>query len=208
MKIIRFSASRGQSLLELVVALSIISVALVTLMTLSATTVTGVTKGRDLFLAYNYAREAMELVQHYRDSNFLLDDSFDECISPVNVSGKCPNREAIAGNAFIVDAYETDWSLYPAPVPTTCLDPPFQTICQLFIATDAANTGKVMHSRASTPPDLSPTKFYRMLEVVDVLDEVSSEKIGIKVEVKVSWQEENVRTISLVKEFYDWRALQ
>ena len=202
MKKFLYSTSRGQSLLELVVALSIISVALVALMTLSATTITGITKGRDLFLGYNYAREAMELVQHYRDTNFLLEDPFDDCISAANVPGKCSNRASIAGNVFIVDAYETDWEIFPAAVSDTCLNDPPLEACQLFITSD----GKVLHKRGGLGE--SPTKFYRMLTVEDITDGEFGPQIGIKVVVEVLWQEEKAKSIFLVKEFYDWRSLE
>ena len=144
----------------------------------------------------------MELVQHYRDTNFLLEHPFDDCISPVNLKDKCFNRPSLE-NTFIVDAYETDWEIFPAPVSDTCLTDPLAVACQLFITDD----GKVLHERGGALGE-NPTKFYRMLTVTRIpLDELEPQT-GIKVVVEVKWQEKKAKSIFLVKEFYDWRSLE
>ncbi len=194
---------QGQSLLELVVAVGIISIALVALLSLSVVTVSGLTASREAFLAYNYAREGIELIQDYRDSAFLARTAFNSAL-PVGT--------------YRVDAFDFDGgSTSPALVSATCLSA-YADECRLYISSQS----RVMHARADRV--LYPTPFYRMVEIknmclapggaIAALAEVSGActapavPIAKKAIVKIAWKSDGVqRTIVLVKELYDWKSL-
>lgn len=194
---------KGQSLLELIVAVGIISIALVALLSLSVVTVSGLTASREAFLAYNYAREGVELLQDYRDSAFLARTSFDASL-PVGT--------------YRVDAFDYDGGIIsPAAVSSTCVTS-YTDECRLYIS----NQSRVMHVRADRI--LSPTPFYRMVEIknlclapggaiADIIESsgaCTSPRVPIakKAIVKIAWKSDGTnRTVVLVKEFYDWKSL-
>ncbi|HLD20075.1 MAG TPA: prepilin-type N-terminal cleavage/methylation domain-containing protein [Patescibacteria group bacterium] len=194
---------RGQSLLELVVAVGIISIALVALLSLSVVTVSGLTSSREAFLAYNYAREGIELIQDYRDSAFLARTAFNLAL-PVGT--------------YRVDAFDFDGgSTSPFAVSPTCISS-YTDECRLYISSQS----RVMHARADRV--LFPTPFYRVVEIKNMclapggaigdIAEVAGActtpavPIAKKAIVKIAWKSNGVnRAVVLVKEFYDWKSL-
>ena len=71
LKKIFFSLSSGQSLIELVVAISVILIGVVSTLVLSLTTIRGGKASEMQVVATNLAREGIEVVRQKRDSNWL-----------------------------------------------------------------------------------------------------------------------------------------
>ena len=73
--------NKGQSLLELIVAIGIILACTIATLTLVITSIQAGRKGSDKIIATNLAREGIEIVRNIRDSNWLSGNSWNERLS-------------------------------------------------------------------------------------------------------------------------------
>src|SRR3989344_8435958 len=76
-----FKNQSGQSLLELVVAIAVITVGLFSVWNLFISNFNGEQEAGARILAVNLAREGIEIVKNIRDSNWLAIENNDPCSS-------------------------------------------------------------------------------------------------------------------------------
>lgn len=188
---------RGQSLIELLVAMTVIIVGLTAAGSLVFSNIQLQEVSADRVVAANLAREGVELVKAWRDSNWLAGNVFNDGLSdvddytgvPIWVSGQH------AGFDFTADAIaDTDWTMIKR-------------------STQSTNIG--LFAQGATHPG-TDTEFRRLLTLHPVCEDGSVisdgvtcgalRVIGIQVESLVTWSKRGVTRQSLiVDEIYDWR---
>lgn len=201
--------ARGNTLIELLIAMMVIFVGLFTAATLVYGNLALVQRDTDQVTAMNLAREGIELAKELRDSNWLAGKNFDDgMFNPLSGS-------------------ETDYTATPAWVGTDA--PSFQ-----FTADDlTADTTVVVALSDSKSPDFyanqtqppivgTPTLFQRLITfhpICDdgartVLDSGSTcmtigpdvSKIGVRVESHIRWVRKGTRNdTTIFTDLYDWR---
>src|SRR3989344_1482076 len=120
-----YNLSSGFTLIETLVAISLLSVAIVAPMTLASQSLSGAYYARDEITAFNLAQEGLEAVRAMRDGQ-ILDISRTIDTSGIDLFGAIPN-----GQDFIIDSRVQN----PASSVTVCLlnnCPPLQTDGTLY----------------------------------------------------------------------------
>lgn len=118
------SSKRGMTLIETLVAVSILAVAIVAPMSLTMQSLSSAYYARDQIVMFNLAQEAIESVRAVRDANILR--------IALNTGATCPDGGAMhllcgipIGSDFTIDTRITD--AYAAIEPCTGACPPLQT---------------------------------------------------------------------------------
>jgi len=179
--------TRGFTLVETLVAISLLTVSIVAPMTLTSQSLAAAYFSRDQVTAYHLAQEAIEAMRSIRDGQILQIalglggssiDIFDPAIIPISSAG--------SDNPFRIDARQLD----PAQAITRCaLDPggvcaPLQTDGTLY----------------GYDPSWASTHFTRTMRVSSVgADE-------FRVTVTVAWQTGafKIRTFNISENMYRW----
>lgn len=112
--------TRGFTLVETLVAVTILSVAVVAPMSLTAKSLATAYYARDQIIAFHLAQEAIESIRHQRDNNILI-NVFG---NPADLLAGIP---ATDGSPFIVDTRDDSTSLCPLQ---GC--PPLQSNVELY----------------------------------------------------------------------------
>ncbi len=213
-KILLFRKHRGQSLLELVIALGVIGVGMTALLSLTMITVTGNRQSRFRFLGYNLAREGVELVRGLRENNYVSERVFNSdigrgyaIIDPFWVDPFCPSG--------VIDCADPNniW-MKPRSVSPSCFSGAvWSELCRLY------------QSRASTVYGYEPglgtaTPFYRQLVISEICKtdgtipgptgNCGAKGVkGMQVTSDVRWKEggRNYQA-TLTEQLYDWRLSQ
>ena len=168
---------KGQGLLEVVIALGILTVGLFGVFTLVLGNFTSERAGMMRLQAMNLAREGIETVKNIRDSNWLADDKGTWEGIPVN-------DEAI---------------LVYTPDGTKTLNTITDDLA-LYINKD---NGLYLQG-SDVGQDAKKTPFSRVITLSDIPP--AGAKIGVKINSKVKWFEGGrEHEVNLVEELYDWR---
>lgn len=183
---------RGFTLIETLVAVSLLAIAITAPMTLVSKSLATAYYARDQIIAFHLAQEAIETVRHLRDHNVLL-------IAQGDISADLLANIPV-GQRFIIDTLndrvwtEDEWGACPpgeAPL----------------LKTDGTFYGHGGFPCDTTEPGWTPTQFRRYAEAeVVALDEneVSQE---IRISVTVSWQPSVFRApreIIISENLYRW----
>lgn len=173
--------TRGFTLIETLVALSLLSVAIVAPMTLVSQSLKSAYYARDQVTAYNLAQEGIEAVRAIRDGNILVN-----ALSSANVD--LLTGIAVDGQPFVIDARNDQiW--------TTCTDRPLKTDGTLYgYGTDPCTQ--------SGSDGWTPTRFHRSL-VATFVDAAHDE---IRIESTVRWRTSSYqeRTFTIYENMYRW----
>lgn len=186
---------RGQGLLELIVAIGIITGALMSILTLTTSSVGQAEESGTMIVASNLAREGVEVVRNIRDTNWLVGNKKWD-------SGLAAGNDYTAIAVFDLDTME--WHLEFAP------DNMNDDATKLYLSNgvynqnDLAGTGNL-------------TKYRRLI----TLDEIcasgeiresgqscdpSNIKIGIRVTAEINWFVKGIpRKIIVEDRIYNWR---
>ena len=178
------NTSRGFTLIETMVAITLLTVAITAPMTLATKSLSTAYYARDQIAAYNLAQEAIESVRHIRDGNVLhnalgLTPTYDLLRStPVNIPTD--------GSKFTIDTTDNDKI---ATCSGTC--PPLK------------ETSEGLYGYASG----NDTKFIRSVTATFLENQDGSDNIDeIHVEVEVAWTSGSFsqRRVKISENLYRW----
>lgn len=170
----------GFTLIETLVAVSLLTVAIMAPMTLTQQSLSGAYYARDQITAYNLAQEGIESVRAIRDGQ-ILSISYLADASGVDLFGAIPVNQD-----FIIDGLDTN----PETATETCAG----TCPSLQLSPDGALYGY--------GPGWTETKFTRTLRA----SYVGGSTDEIQLSVTVSWIADSgqTRTFSIYENVYRW----
>jgi len=179
---VRMMNSRGFTLVETLVAITLIMTAIVAPMALTVQSLESAYYARDQITASNLAQEALEAVRSVRDANILATATQ---VTPVNLfQGILPT----CATSCYVDA-----TSIPNPTLTDCSGscPPLQTDGQLF---------------AYNHPSWTTTNFTRSVQTTVVWSDAGGNAQEIHVTATVVWQTAAYKSeqIQLSENLYNW----
>ena len=204
----KITSPKGLGFLEVIIALSVMIVGVTSGMTLTTYNLANVVIAQNQVLATGLAREPIEIIHGWRDSNWLASQSWN-------------NRVDHRGSSVILqyfDANEGAWKF--SWVQDTNLD----TCDRCKIVYD--DTKKLylqnINSDGSEPlTGLPATGYRRWTRVKDICWDVAGDKqyvqdygqsctegdaIGWQLVTEVSWYDnQNKKTLSVSEDLYDWR---
>ncbi len=192
MKKIFYKKQKGFSLLEVIVAASIVVVALLGLASLMLQSLRVGAINTNHMIASMLAQEGIEIVRNIRDSNWLMaDNSWYQAIY-------YPDLVDASKNTYAVDRYSNSASA------SLEYDPDDTDHSEARLWLDA-NEFYVLHDNSLNPPNTT-TMFYRLIEVSG-LPEWSDMPDQLNVKSTVKWTERG-QTNQHVAEtnLYKWRS--
>jgi prepilin-type N-terminal cleavage/methylation domain-containing protein len=177
----------GFTLIETLVALAILSIAVVAPMSLVAQSLTSSLYARDQVTAFFLAQEALEAVHNIRDHNILL-TSFG---TPTDLMSTIPTNDT----PFVIDTRNN--------VITLC-----GGVCPVI----KEQLNPTLYGHGTNPTDLAepgwkPTRFTRTTRVKYAKNPDNSDNLNeIIITVSVSWRSGSlpVRTFTLSQNLYRW----
>ncbi|QQG38227.1 MAG: prepilin-type N-terminal cleavage/methylation domain-containing protein [Candidatus Kaiserbacteria bacterium] len=167
---------RGFTLIETLVAVSLLSVAIVAPMSLTGRSLAAAYYARDQVTAFHLAQEGIESVRHARDHNILL----NALGTPADLLAGIPST---TGDPFTVDTTNND----------------AMALCNPLEACPALRTNGELYGYNE---DWNSTRFTRSISAVFV-DGSTDE---VKVNVVVSWQSGafQSRSVTISENLYRW----
>lgn len=171
--------SSGFTLIETLVAISLLTIAIVAPISLTAQSLQSAYYARDQITAFYMAQEAIEAIRSVRDGQ-ILQIAQSVNASSINIFGPIPLND----NPFTIDARQTNSSAAITTCNGTC--PPLQTDGTLY----------------GYQSGWTPTNFTRTVKA----HFVGSGQDEIRVTVTVSWQTGafQSRTFSISENMYRW----
>ena len=187
--------SRGFTLLETLVAISILSIAIVAPMTLTAQSLSAAYYARDQITAFQLAQEAIEVVRSVRDSNILK-------VALGNSANLLDGIPSTNGQPFVVDT-----TAAPASAMHLCSGgsapgygcPPLQTDGNVY-AYSPSCTWPTSDCGASS--GWTNTRFTRAVQATLV----NGNPDEVRITVTVSWQTGRfqTRSFNISEDMYRW----
>lgn len=220
--------NNGFTLLETLLALSVISVGVMAAFTLSTANLNTAKANYQRVLAANLAREGVEIVRNIRDSNWLKIQSNFDCDTVTPGMQLCTTWDSnLDENKSIVDPYNS-WDLYNSISFGNSVEDCFNhgdcrlkknnlnsinhvsgvntNMARLIILKDICRD-----TDGNEPsPDTHGIKVAEELNACGGLGvENYEEKIGLQVTSQVYWQDfSKSHTIEVVEELYNWREYE
>ena len=197
-KNISLTNQTGQTIAELLVACFIILIGLAAILTASISILNTVSVSKDIVIATNLAREGLEVVRNKRDNNWLAGAIFDNGLNfggqAKNITKLLVNINTVNLNNFVqadsIINCEPDCVLYLSPV-------------ILYNHTLGEKT-KFSRLITLTPICKKATDFPDV--DIDCVQPLPGDKIGIKTESQVGWQQKSSWRIVTLREYlYDWK---
>ena len=200
---LRIPNQKGQSLLELLVALSILVVALTATIVLIVTSINAGREARNKLVATSLAREGIEIVRNIRDSNWIdtTDPSWDDGLigdntaTPV-IDGTNPVTLNFSDNNFTVIKLDNNAYLQGSTAPDT--DTQFYRLLYLNpICQDSSNSEVIVDQNDDFTCGQSgtPVEFY-------------PNKVGLRVISEVHWPAaDSNKKVIIEDRLYDWQVL-
>ncbi|MDZ4227109.1 MAG: prepilin-type N-terminal cleavage/methylation domain-containing protein [Patescibacteria group bacterium] len=169
----------GFTLIETMVAVSLLTVAIVAPMTLAARSLASALYARDQITAFYLAQEAIESVRAIRDSQ-ILQIAQSASGSSIDIFGPLP----LGDQPFTIDARKTDPAESIQSCPSTC--PPLQTDGTLY----------------GYESGWTNTNFVRVLRVALIAGTTDE----VRVSVSVTWRTGGIaeRTFTISSDLYRW----
>ena len=188
--------NRGFTLVETLVAVTLLSVAITAPMTLTTKSLAAAYFARDHVTAFHLSQEAIESVRHVRDHNILL----TALGTPTDLLAGIPDT---VGGAFTVDTRNdsmtacTDTGTYP---PDGC--PPLSTNGELY---GYSTGGEASCGEGVTPGTnncWAPTRFTRVVRA----SFVGGSPDEVRITVVVSWRSGTFqsRSVTISENLYRW----
>lgn len=179
--------ARGFTLIETLVAVTILSVAITAPMALTAKSLATAYYARDQITAFHLAQEAIEAIRHARDNNILTNVFGNQA----DLLGGIPST---SGSAFIVDTRDDSTALCP---PDAC--PPLQSNGELY----GYRPGCLMPTLdCSAAEGWENTRFTRTVRAEFVTG--STDEVRISVEVEWATGAFKSRSFTISENLYRW----
>lgn len=218
--------SKGQGVLEVVIAISVIVVGLLSVLSLIFFNINTQDYNHKMLIASNLAREGIEIIRNIRDSNWL--DEEKEWNDSLWIEGSTIEEDY---NSFVTlnwtnwGEYEFDYGLVPLGISwEDCIDKNYSmgyAVCELYSLPLNGDTNYTFFDNwGSLLDDTEETPFYRLIYineicgvdgVEDILEDYKGKcsddkQIGIQVISRVGWKERNrIRFIEIEDRLYDWK---
>lgn len=172
---------KGFSLIEVLVAITVLIVGLVGVVGLIVYNISISRASPEKVIAVNLAQEGIEVVRNIRDSNWLAGNDWKENIKG---TGNEKTGRIEYNNVGGLKDYEN-----PPPADVFSCNPS----CQLYL-----KNGVYSHDNTGTS-----TNFYRLI-ILDKIPPVGNQEI--KIECQVGWYDSNgiSHTVTLEDHLYDW----
>lgn len=196
---------RGQSIMELLIALAVIAIGLFAAVTLVYSNLNLVERDADEVVAVNLAREGVELAKQKRDSNWLAGSAFD--------AGMVSSVDPMDYTATPV----WEGAYFASPITDPSFDFTANTLTDATPKLNIVRTYNNLLANNSSGSAEPATPFKRLLTFhpicsdYTVLDSGSAcsgaiSKIGIRVESRVRWTRKALlKEFVLYDDLYDWR---
>lgn len=195
----------GQTLLELLVAFTVIAVGLFAAVTLVFSNLNAVQRDSDEVVSVNLAREGLELSKRLRDSNWLAGNNFDTGMdsagdytaTPVWAGAPIPGtptfdfaaNDLTHANTDVVKTAGSVFANYFPPAITGAATPFKRLVTFNPICFDDSVLPGTISIPVPAAPCLAPKR-----------------KVGVRVESHVTWTRKGVTRDSIITEdLYDWR---
>jgi type II secretory pathway pseudopilin PulG len=185
--VVRRKSSAGFTLVETLLAIALLSMAIVAPLTIASSGVTAATTGKDRLIAISLARDAIEHIRSMRDRNRLQGSSVNWLtgISPVN---GVPCTDLLGCR---VDSLRDDTGNETKKVTS-----PAESL--LSFNTSTADSGLYSHRAVSS--NWAASKFYRSYVITDI---VSGREV--RVTVTISWNTTfATKSIVLIDQLMNW----
>lgn len=220
MRFIIVNNKSGQGLLEMVVAIGVISVGLFSVWSLFISNYNGEQEANARILAVNLAREGVEIVKNIRDTNWLHIENNESCSYNGSLSNPCRWDSGISGGSAGILRNMFREGVYLEYAGISSLD---DSITRLY--TDADDD---LYSHENEVGDKS-TRYRRMIEFKNICcndvdanlqcDDLSIDftvrssncflselKVGISVASHVRWTIENKnRELTIYNRIFNWK---
>ncbi|OGI25005.1 MAG: hypothetical protein A3E38_00025 [Candidatus Moranbacteria bacterium RIFCSPHIGHO2_12_FULL_54_9] len=183
---------RGFTLIETLVAVSLLSIAIVAPMTLTAKSLASAYYSRDQITAFYLAQEAIEALRSVRDGQ-VLQIAQSGSGADINLFGPIPIGTTLSPKPFTIDARKAD----PSAAITTC--PDFRVENCPALQTDGTLYG---YDPGWTTTNFKRTVTARFTKNADGSDNEDE----VRVTVTVTWQTGiiKLRTFSISEDLYRW----
>ncbi len=216
----------GQGILEVVVAISVITVALVAIINLAIFNINVQGYNHNMLVASNLARESIEVVRNIRDSNWLdATKNWDDSLV-VNPDTDQDHEE----NTFVIhnqssEQHSFDYDIYSVGASwNTCFIKNY-TFYRLYFRSVIASSGHKLYNNFLNflSIDNEASNFYRLIyinpicwngnnEIIlnhygDICDNHAGyEKVGMEVISKVAWKQKgDFKTLEVEDRLYNWK---
>jgi Tfp pilus assembly protein PilV len=203
---------RGQSLIEAIVALGIISTSISSALSLAASSLGAEKESGASITAGNLAREGIEVVRMLRDSNWLAGAAWDVGLT----SGTAGSYDYTAAPVLDIAESGVNWSLNFTPNAVT---DPTATVYRCTLASCPGIFGlfRQLTTAAPVPLGYSPSGFSRLITMNPICEDgtvvtaaagclMGNEKIGLRVTSNVRWTSGGRdHTLAVEERLYDWR---
>lgn len=206
------SRQAGFTLLEMLLALSVLSVGVMAAFTLSTANLNTVKANGQRILAANLAREGVEVIRNIRDSNWLKIQANADC------GGTLCTWDQNLDQGTSTIAYDKIDLGTNIPAGKTIEDCFADTTCMILEKND---TGYHIYTESGDPTNMARIIILKAIcqDSDDTGDlEISSdltcgaiyeEKIGLQVTSQVYWHDfSKTHTIEVVEELYNWREYE
>ncbi|PIZ58073.1 hypothetical protein COY23_00780 [bacterium (Candidatus Torokbacteria) CG_4_10_14_0_2_um_filter_35_8] len=172
--------NKGQSLVETIIAMSVITVGLLACVSLITFTISIQGHSRQEVIAVSLARESLEVIRNTRDSNWLENDETGSTLWDQGIEGS-PEDRVIT----VFDPNTNEWVLEPVSDIN-------DSRCQIYFSEEDS-------LYLNNFPSGTPTSLRRLVTIKTISD------VQKQVSVKVQWQEkDNTREITLDNDLYNW----
>lgn len=183
--------SRGFTLIETLVAISLLSVAIVAPMSLTAQSLAAAYYARDQITAFNLAQEGLEAVRAIRDGQIL--EISKTAASGVNLFGPIP-----VNTDFRIDSRQSD----PAQAISTCSGDPNGSCKQL--QTDGELYGYDPDASVWTPTTYTRTLHACYIQSSGACNSTASDEIRLTSTVTWPTSVGQPRTFTIFEDLYRW----
>jgi prepilin-type N-terminal cleavage/methylation domain-containing protein len=189
---------KGQSLVEMIVAIAIILTGLVGALSLTISNLTGVDEAGTRVVASNLAREGIEVVRNFRDANWLQNLDWDAGLFSGN------DFTAIAVFDPLINKWRLDFNPNAVSDPEAKL---YRNPENLYLQDIIPPAGtQTQYARLIT---LDPICFNAATQTENISGNpcgAGEEKTGIRIKSEVTWNlSGRARDVTLEDRIYNWR---
>lgn len=201
---------RGQSLIEAIVALGIISTAISSALSLAVSSLSAEKDSGAAVTAGNLAREGIEVVRMIRDSNWLAGNAWDAGLT----SGISGSYDYTAVPTIDTASSGVNWALDFTP---NAVADNTARVYLCTLSTCSGMLGLFRQTSAAMPAGYMASGFSRLITLNPICKDGTvttapagctsgNDKIGLRVTVRMAWSVSGrAHTLNVEERLYDWR---